>query len=552
MGSALMRQPLRQNRARSQTAQAASLPAPTGGWDTQSPLPTMKPEYAVILDNMIPRGGKVEQRRGFIEQCTGTAAAVETLISYRGNPAGDKLFAATGALLIDVTTAGALASASYVSAASARWNYTNFANDAGRWAILCNGAQKPLAYNGSTFAAESYTYGGTVSFDQTKLKYVFAHKMRLHMIEKDSLHVWNPAVNAISGAVTLLDLGPVFTLGGVLVGGARLTNDGGIGPDDFACYLTSAGQVAIYQGTDPSDATKWSLVGVYTLPRPIGDRCLLEYGADILVATEAGLLSLTNALKTALADQQAQSLSARIATAIADAASSYRTNFGWNITAYPGRGGLMIINVPTAELSTSQQFVRCGETGGWSRFTGLNAFCWGYANSQIYFGSTLGVYRWDIGASDNGDPIVADILPAFSAFGNRTRTKDFTMVRATLRAPAIVQPALQIVTDFDKSTIPTAVQTVVTAGDISVDDATVVRNAWTGAAGSGYYGSPRMRISLSGSSDTERVSVTEDLTSLLLIGPAGSDHILTRPNLPLDVPIELLGFDLLYLPGGQL
>jgi hypothetical protein len=68
---------------------------------------------------------------------------VETLIAYRGDPAGDKLFAAAGASIFDVTTAGSLPSATYASAASARWNYTNFANDAGRFAILVNGAQDP-------------------------------------------------------------------------------------------------------------------------------------------------------------------------------------------------------------------------------------------------------------------------------------------------------------------------------------------------------------------------------------------------------------------------
>lgn len=547
-----MRQALRQNRGKSQTAQAQSLPAPTGGWDTESPLPAMDSSYAVILDNLIPRGGKVELRRGFIEQCTGTAAAVETLIAYRGDPAGDKVFAASGAFLYDVSTAGALPAASYSSAATARWNSTNFANDAGRWAILCNGAQKPLAYDGSTFAPETYTYSGSVAFDQTKLKYVFAHKSRLHFLEKNSLHVWFPAVQAIAGAVGLLDLGLVFTLGGALVGGARLTLDGGVGPDDFAVYLTSAGQVAIYQGTDPSDANNWSLVGVFTLPRPVGDRCLLEHGADVLVVTEAGVLSLTQALRTPLAEQQSKSLSRRVSTAFADAASSYSANFGWSVLAYPGRGSLIIVNVPATELATSQQYVRCAETGGWCRFTGINAFCWCYANGKSYFGSTLGVYRWDVGASDNGEPIVGDVLPAFSAFGNRTRTKEFTMVRALLRAPAIVRPALQVVTDFDKSTIPTAVQSVVAPNDISPDDATVVRNDWTGAAGAGYYGAPRMRISLTGEDNVDRVATVADLTELLLIGPAGSDHILTRPNLPLDVPVELLGFDLMFVSGGQL
>lgn len=547
-----MRQPVRQNRSRAQTAVARSIPAPVGGWDTESALPSMPKQNAVILDNWIPRGGYCEQRRGFIEQCTGTASPVETLIEYRGDPAGDKLFAAAGAKIYDVSTAGALPAASYSSAVTARWNYTNFANDAGRFAILVNGAQTPMKYNGSAFSTTAFTYSGAVSFTAANLKYCFAHKARLHLIEKDSLHVWFPAVNAIAGPVGLLDLGPVFTMGGVLVGGARLTLDGGVGPDDFAVYVTNQGQVAIYQGIDPSNANNWSLVGVYTLPRPIGDRCIVEHGADILLVTEAGLLSLTNALRTPIEEQRKGALSRWISTAFSTAASSYRGNHGWEVILYPGRGSLIMVNVPTAELGTSQQFVRCGETGGWCRFTDINAFCWGYANGKIYFGSTLGVYQWDVGASDNGDVIVCDVLPAFQDFGNRTTIKNFTMVRAQLYAPAIVKPALQVVTDYDKATIPTAIQTVVTPGDISPSDATVIRDDWTGAAGSGYVGSPRMRISLTGSDDVDRVAVTADLADLLLVGPAGTDHILTRPNLPLDVTVQLIGFDLMFLPGGLL
>jgi hypothetical protein len=188
------------------------------------------------------------------------------------------------------------------------------------------------------------------------------------------------------------------------------------------------------QGTDPSDATNWSLVGVYSLPKPIGDRCLIESGVDLLVVTEAGILPLTAALRTPEEEQAKIALSRKINPSVADAASSYGSLFGWQPILYPGRGGLLIVNVPTAELSTSMQYVRSMDQGGWCRFTGINAICWATANGKIYFGATDGVYRWDIGASDNSEPIVADVLPAFQDFGNRTVTKAFTMVRALMRA----------------------------------------------------------------------------------------------------------------------
>lgn len=548
-----MRRPVYDNPGKQQAATARSIPAPIGGWDTESALANMPKANAAILDNWIPRGGYIDFRGGFIEQCTGTTDPVETLIAYRGAPAGDKLFACAGTDIYDVSTAGALPAASYTSAQTARWNYTNFANDAGRFAIMVNGLNAPMKYNGSAFSTNAITgTSGAITLTDEDLKYVMAHKARLHFIEKETLRVWVLAVNAIAGAASLLDLGPIFTSGGYLVGCGRLTLDGGIGPDDFAVYLTNEGQVAIYQGNDPTDANNWALVGIYSLPRPIGDRCLIEYGADLLVLTEAGVLSLTTALRTPLEEQKDKSFSRWVSTAFATSSASYRDNFGWGMVLYPGRGSLLICNVPTTELATSQQYVRCAETGRWCRFTGVNAFCWAYANGGIYFGSTLGAYRFDTGASDNGEPIVADVLPAFQDFGDRTRIKNATMVRASIRAPAIVRPALQVVTDFDTNTIPTAVQTVITPGDISPDDSSLIRNAWTGAAGMGDYLSPRMRISLTGADDVDQVAVTEDHADLLLVGPGGTDNILTRPNLPLDVTVQCIGFDLVFQAGGIL
>lgn len=547
-----MRTALRQNRAGVQTALTRSIPAPVGGWDTESALGDMPADRAVILENWVCRGSFVEMRRGFIDQCTGTADPVETLITWHGPASGEKIFAAAGAKLYDVSAAGALPSAAYGSAASAQWNWTNFANAAGKFAILCNGAQVPLKYDGSTFSTTTPTGSGLTASD---LKHVMNFKSHLHFSVKDSLIVWVLGVNAISGASTKLDLGPIFAKGGYLVGLGRLTIDGGTGPDDYAAYLTNQGQVALYRGSDPADATNWAIVGVYDLPKPIGDRALVSYGPDLLVLTEAGLLSLTQALRTPLEEQRKNSLSARVATAFADAAASYGANFGFQPILYAGRGGLLIVNVPTSSLSTSQQFVRSTSGGGWSKFTGIDAFCWGVANGEIYFGATDGVYRWDVGASDNGEAIVPDVLPAFQAFGNRTAKKVFSMVRALMFAPAVVKPSLQVVVDFDQATLPTATPTTVTPGDVSPDDAKTVRNAWTGAAGDGYFGSPRMRFALTGDDNSERLAVTSDHTSLLLVGPHGSDattHVLTRPNLPLDVSVQLVGFDVMFRAGSAL
>lgn len=549
-----MRTALKQNRSRAQVAIPRSIPAPVGGWNTEDALAQMKPIYAVVLDNWIPRGGRLEMRRGHIDQVTGTDP-VETLITYAGSDTGDKLFACAGSAIYDVTTAAALGSAVYASAETNRWNWTNFANDAGRFVLACNGEQTPLKYNGSAFSTNAITgTSGSITLDDDDLKFVFAHQKRLHWLEKNRLRVWYLPVTSIAGASALFDLGPVLTSGGHFVGGATWSRDNGDGGiDDFAVYVSSEGQAAVYQGNDPGDINAWALVGVYNFAKPVSDRPLYrDDGGELCILTTEGVLPLSIAVATKRQDQQAQMRSAKVASAFASAALSYGDTFGWQLIYHPGRGGLMIVNVPTEADVSAVQYVRTSQNGAWCRFTGIPAICWGTANGMTYFGGAAGVYRWDVGASDNGEPIVPDVLTAFQDFGDRTRTKDFTMVRALLFAPAIVRPAMDVVVEYDQLTLPTAVQTTVTPGDISPDDAKRIRDEWTGAAGVGYVAAVRLRFSLTGQDDTARVSVTSDLASLLLQGPGGTDHILVAPNLPLDVSVECIGFDVLFLLGGQL
>jgi len=50
----------------------------------------------------------------------------------------------------------------------------------------------------------------------------------------------------------------------------------------------------------------------------------------------------------------------------------------------------------------------------------------------LYYGSGNAVVRAWKGTTDNGEGIVADVLPAFSQFGQEARNKFFTMVRPNI------------------------------------------------------------------------------------------------------------------------
>lgn len=546
-----MRQALRRNPSRAQVAVTRSIPAPVGGWNTEAPLAAMPAKDAVILDNWIPRAGYVEFRRGFIQQVSGTPAPVEAMIAWRGDPQGDKLFACAGNEIYDATDAGALGSALYsvsASTTSARWKHTNFANDAGAFAICANGVNTPIRYDGSAFATLTVTGTGLTA---TTLSDVMVHKRRLFWLQGDSLTVWFTDVNAIQGAAGKLPLGGYFYKGGHLVAQATWTLDGGQGIDDYAVFITSEGQVAIFSGIDPADATNWSLVGIYDLARPVGDRPLIKYGADLVVLTYDGVVPLSQALRSTRSRSDQRALTAKVSDAFAKAADQYGANYGWSGTLYSGRGALAIFNIPTDELANAEQYVQSIQTGAWCRFKGIPAICWELANEKIYFGGVEGVYRWDVGASDDSEPIVGDIKPAFSDFGNSLIRKHFTMVKAILKAPAIVSPTLEVLTDYQER-VPTATPTFIEAGDISPDDADDIRDDWTGATGIGAVATPRLRVVLVGDEDTDVIAINAAMSDVLEIEEGSGDHLLTYPSLPLDVEIQCIGFGVAFQAGGVL
>ena len=556
----MVRRAARQNPQRRQVSIGVQVPPPTGGWNARDALAAMSPQDAVILDNWVPRAGYVELRRGFIPQVTGFASPVETLLPFRGGATGsDKLYAASGGGLYDVSTLGGALGAAVISGFNSnRWNYVGFSNAAANWTIACNpsGLDAPIGCNAGAWGALPALSGssGSIVLNPANLFNVFQHKGRLYFLEQASLRVWNPAAGAVGGACTLLDLSSVFTKGGRIVAGGNWSYQYGLTADDFAVFLTDQGQIAIYQGIDPTNASAWSLLGVFDFSPPVGFRPLIQFGGDLAVITADGVIPLSQGLKLERSQSEEVALTNKITNAFSAAVKAYGANYGWQALLYAGTststltnmaaGSLAIFNVPISTLGTSMQFVQNLVTGAWCRFLNLNAFCWELCNGNVYFGSTVGVYQWDRGANDNGIAITANVLGAYSAFGQPGRTKIFKMVRPLLNTSSLVQPALDICTDY-KNVTPTAVPTVIGQGSTTPS----IRYDWTGASGVGFVGAPAMQVILQGDSSIPLLGVGDANGDLLGID-TGLDTLAVSTTLPFDVPCQLQGFDLVYEVGG--
>lgn len=536
-----------------------SIPAPVGGWDAQSPLAAMPPQNAVILDNFIPRAGYVELRKGFIPWQTGLAIPVETVMVWRsGLTEPDSIFAASGGGIYDVSNQNDAPVSVYTGAGNARWQWINFANDAGTFLYAVNGANDPVYFNGTSFTSAAITgSAGIITLNPQTLIDVMDHKGRLFMVQKDSLRVWYLAPNAIQGAANLLDLGPIFDKGGSILCQATWTLDGGAGADDLAVWVTTQGQVAVYQGLDPSDADNWALVGVYDLGFPLSRRSLVKYGSDLTLITSDGVVPLSQALRLDRAQENLVALTQMIQNAFQTSTTKYRGNFGWEMTLYQ-KGSLAICNVPITELATSEQYVQNVQTGAWCRFTGINAYCWAVANDSIYFGGQEGVYLWDTGYADNETNIVGDLKTAFNYFGTRGDLKKFEMLQPILRIGTSVAPAVEVLTDFKEAvptSVPTTIQTTGAKWDEAIWDAslwspsTETRDGWTSVTGIGYCGSVRMRVSIEPLNYTI-LSVDGDE----VVSSDGLDEIAVSASRNTNAPVEVIAFNIKYQnqTGGQL
>jgi hypothetical protein len=422
----------RRNPSRRQVSRTISVPAPVAGWNRRDSVAAMKPLDAIQLDNYFPTASDIVLRKGEAEHATDIVDAgqdeirVETIAVYRPQSGPQQMWAFADEYLFDVTGTGAVGTAELSSLTNARWQNVNFASAGGHFLLAVNGADDLLRYDGTdwlalnTLSTPSITGVASSSFAN-----ITVFKERPYYVEGGSMSVWYPAVGTFAGALTEFSLDAVFKRGGYMMAMGSWTVDGGLGLDDFAVFVSSEGEVAVYKGTDPGD-TAWSMVGLYNIGSPIGRDCLRKYGGDLLIITNDGVVPASKAF---INDRTSKAIAItdKIQGAMSDSAASYKTNAGWSITQFPA-GSMLILNVPVAP-DREEQYVMNSVTGAWCRFTGWAASCFEIFNDELYFGTLGGVRKAWTGTSDVGAQIVGEIVPAFSYFGSRTQLKQWVMFR---------------------------------------------------------------------------------------------------------------------------
>lgn len=497
-----MRSPVRRKSRRGQVSQTFSTPAPTKGWNARDSIAAMASGYAPVLKNWFPTTSDVMIRKGMASHVTGLPDAVETLMVYRPPSGSHKMFGASAAGIYDVSSAGAVGAAVVSSLTNARWQWTNATTSGGNFIIACNGADKVQLYNGTTWTAiDGASTPAITGVTTTTLINVTQFKGRTWYIQKDTLDAWYSAAGALTGAVTKFGLGSVFKNGGYLMAMASWTLDSGSGVDDLAVFITSTGEVAVYQGTDP--ASNFALVGVFNIGKPLGRRCFTKYQGDLLIITQDGLVAASRALLNARTNSNAAT-TAIIEGATSNAAALYGANFGWEVTQYSGTASMLLLNIPISE-GLQEQYVMNTTTGAWCQFTGWPANTFVVFNDELYFGGDTVVRKAWTGKSDLGSNIVAEMVAAFDYFGNSNGIKNVRMIRPVIGWDS--NPAeflLGVDADFVLTT-PTGVIAFPTSTgavwDTSEWDealwagAVVMNRNWYTAFATGYAFAPHLKVS---------------------------------------------------------
>lgn len=341
------------------------LPAPIGGWNARDNVTSMDPMYAVAMENLFPEEGFIRRRSAWASFNSGSASSgnFNSLFELsRGSSTSTLIGLTTTGRMYAAITSGSLPAATSTALGGAEATAVNV-NQRLVMAFDDN-ATAVQDWDATTLTATSLT--GPTS---TAMTHVSLHKNRTYLVENNSLKFWYSATDAYAGAYTSYDLQYIAKRGGFLLCTSTMTMDGGDGVDDYFVALTSQGQAAVYRGSNPGDATNWSLVGIYDIPKPIGRRCTVKFGGDLLIITETGIVSMLGLFAEGGRFRGQADFSSIVGPAWRElVTSTTKTYPGW-FGAHFGALNMLVFNVPThATAQTGYQFVMNVATGAWCRW----------------------------------------------------------------------------------------------------------------------------------------------------------------------------------------
>jgi len=437
--------------ARNPVASGTSSPAPIGGLNTRDPEASMQNIYATKLENFWPQERFISIRGG-AQAHSPTLAPVKQLGSWNGST-GEKLFAFTDDGAYDVTAASAVAPAVSKVFTSGDMILANYSTSGGSYLLGVNGEDAYFHYKDPTWTSvATFNVGNGApaeTINTSTLSYVSVHQRALFFLEKDSMNFYYLPIDSISGEVKRFPVGGLFRKGGKLVCMGSWTVDGASGPDDMAVFITSEGQAAVYNGTDPNVAANWNLRGVFDVGIPLGPNPIFKLGGDLLILTTYGLTSLTKLFKDGWTSAKS-TLTDIIFSYFQEVSQNNEASKEWKVVANP-KLNLLLVNVPGTASRPQQQLAMNLVTGAWTVFKGWNTSCWELFQGQLYAGIGSSVGKMWTKSDDFGQRIPCYANCAWTYLSPRARTKQVNLIRFLTRVAGELSIAAGIDVDFQPS-----------------------------------------------------------------------------------------------------
>lgn len=499
--------------------------APVRGWVTNENLANASRGGAYRLDNWFPTQTGIRLRAGSELYATIGTAAVESMFSYKSGSTL-KFFAADETDVYDITTPGSTTvppSPSISSQTSGYYSSAQFETAGGDFLYIVNGTDKPQLFDGTNWAAVDGSSTISITGVTTStLSHVWVYRSRLYFVQINSTTAWYLPVNAVGGAAVDVSMAGVFQRGGSLLFGATWSLDSGDGIDDKCVFVSTEGEVAVYQGSYPG-ASDWSLVGRYDITPPMGKNCTMKAGGDLLIGTQDGIVPISQAIQK---DVAALSLAA-ITRAIEKEWKTevgFRGTLPWEMLKWPSYN-IGIVSLPVVDNTTPAQcFVVNLQTGAWTRYTGWDTRSMVVHDDHAYFGASTGkVYKAESGGSDDGLNYTCLYVGLFDHIKNVGQTKVVRLARATFLSGRPFTPQVSASVNY-AVTLPPAPSAYsdttssnkwdVGKWDEALWSGTGERSAvlkWVGMSSSGFVIAPQVQVTVNQTAEPDAELASFDI-----------------------------------------
>lgn len=476
------------------------IPAPTGGLNTAASGLTIPPTDCVQAYNLVPAENGLRSRLGSSEWVTG-------INDEDGLPAptrSEHAFVGSGTSALFVTTDRGMWQASVSSeepdllfewptqGGNAGYGVsTNITTVGGHFLVYCDEVNGTYIYSelGNLWAKVAAGAGPTQidGADPADFAFCMVFKSRLWFVERGTSSAWYMPIGQIYGTATEFPMGVKMRHGGALVGLWDWTYDGGSGADDSLVVLSTAGDVLVWQGTDPDDALSWGLRGVWYVGKPPAGRLVAsDFGGDLVLLTRQGVIPMSR-LVVGIPDARAESLTSKIANLFNTFMGSRADERGWAISQHP-EDNTLVITIPAGGEATSYQLVQSVASKGWFLYRGLDMRCMAEWEGQLFFGTSDGRVLKNTGYVDGilladvtaFTPVDWALISAFSDLGSPGQ-KQVQMLRPLIRTdgapPSVSLNARYQYDTTELGAVDLALATTGSVWDVAVWDADV----WGGA-----------------------------------------------------------------------